>query len=388
MVLETINCCNFWKIITERGLREDNSLRDFIRRFQPEIVFEGIKAIKGLEDKEEIARRLALLIEINVEDPQLIGASHSVLEARRLRIILDQYKYYQDNYKSELYEKLISDLEADEGLLKYLIDFLQQERERLGIVTPFSIEMLVGALANQVGINKDFRNLTLEDWNRIISSFKGKEANIVYSELLPIIKPDYIWTRTGLGRNLTILSVFKEKWQGGTYVDIGGSVGVNSLEIGEEVGFSKVVSLDKMKEEEALAITQIIDYRQGKPIEFNNDLRRKVKERVEFFWRFNAVTEKLSDRIKGDFPPPLVIGIHNLLVHLRDKKAVILNALNMIGENGYLWISGGFIANSPVLYNFILKIENGRVVSIFVDKYDERFKGGDGRRIEKLEEMR
>ena|GEM_PF-3871181 len=171
-------------------------------------------------------------------------------------------------------------------------------------------------------------------------------------------------------------------------IDIGGSVGVNPWQIGEKVGFSRVISFDKMSEKEALAITQITDYEQGRPIEFSGDLRRRVEERVEFVWGFDAVAEKLSERIRNDnLPPPLVIGIHNLLVHLKDKKGVILNALNMIGENAYLWISGGFISNLSMWYNLILKIENGKVVSIFVYKRNG-VNGGNGKRIENLDELR
>jgi|GEM_PF-5668808 len=217
MSLEGGNFYNFWGLITEANLREDG-VRDFISRYQPEIVFYGIKALEGLENKEEIARKLAVLIEINVENPQLIGASHSVWEAIRLRRILDRYRHYQANSHIGLYERLISDLEANDGLLKYLTDLLQQKREGLGIASPFPTEMLVEALANEAGIHKNFESLTLDDWERVILSFEEEEVNNVYDRLLSRIKPDHIWTTTGVGRNLGILQAFEQEWRGGAYI--------------------------------------------------------------------------------------------------------------------------------------------------------------------------
>jgi len=388
---ETLTLNNFWETVTPEQLRRDSTVRDFVARHQPEIFWAGIEGLRGLENsegkREEIARRLAVLLEINVSDPRLIGASHSVLEARRLRRILERDKYFQTNSSSELYRHLIIDLEDENGLLRNLIDFIQQKREEEGIATPFSTEMLVEALAKEAGIDKPFSDLAQDDWQKVLLDFNNIPAEIIYQRLLSSTNPYYIWTTTGIGRNLAVLPVFQKEWRGGTYVDVGGSIGVNALEIGERVGFSKVFSLDIMSKEEALTITQITDFKQGRPIALDDNLRRKVEEKVNFVWGFNAKRDNLAEKIPGSISPPLVIGMHHLLVHLVDKRGVILNALNMIGENGYLWVSGGFIGNLSVLYNFILKIEGGRVVDIFVDQYDGKT-GGDGERVDSREKIK
>ena len=390
---ETLTLNNFWKTVTPEQLRRDPTVKDFVARYQPEILWAGIEGLIGLENnegkREEIARRLAVLLEINVSYPRLIGASHSVLEARRLRRILESNNHFQTNPSSELYRYLIIDLENENGLLKNLIDLIQQKREEKGIATPFSTEMLVEALAKKAGIDKPFSDLTQDDWQEVLLVFKDIPVEIIFQRLLSSVNPYHIWTTTGTGRNLAVLTVFQKEWQGGTYVEVGGSVGVNPFEIEGEVGFSRVFSLDKMSEEEALAITQITDFEQGRPIAFDDKLRRKVKKKVNFVWGFDATKDNLAEKIPGSISPPLVIGIHHLLVHLVDKREVILNALNTIGNDGYLWVSGGFIGNLPVLYNFILKIEGGRVVDVFVDQHDGKT-GGDGERVnskQKLEKI-
>jgi hypothetical protein len=385
LMSETLTLNDFWKTVTPEQLRRDPTVKDFVARYQPDIIWEGIKGLRELENserkREEIVRRLAVLLEINVSDPRLIGAPHSVLEARRLRRILETDNHFQTNSSSELYRYLIIDLEKENGLLRNLIDFIQQKREEEGIATPFSTEMLVEALVKEIGINKPFSDLTQDDWQKVLLDFNNIPAEIIYQRLLSSTNPYYIWTTTGIGRNLAVLPVFQEEWRGGTYVDVGGSVGVNAFEIGERVGFSKVFSLDIMSKEDALAITQITDFEQGRPIAFDDNLRRKVEEKVNFVWGFNATKDNLAEKIPAGISSPLVIGMHHLLVNLVDKRGVILNALNMIGENGYLWVSGGFIGNSSVLYNFILKIEGGKVVDVFVDQYDGK-RGGDGKRVD------
>jgi hypothetical protein len=388
---ETLTLNNFWETITPEQLRRDSIVKDFVARNQPEIFWAGIEGLIGLENserkREEIAGRMAVLLEINVSDPRLIGGSHSVLEARRLRRILETDNHFKTNSSSELYRDLISDLENENGLLRNLIDFIQQKREEEGIATPFSTEMLVEALVKEVGINKSFSNLTQHDWQKFLLDFNNIPAEIIYQRLLSSTNPYYIWTTTGIGRNLAVLPVFQKEWQGGKYVDVGGSIGVNAFEIGERVGFSRVFSLDKMSKEEALAITQITDFQQGRPIAFDDNLRRKVNERVEFIWGFDAKEDNLAQKIDGNISPPLVIGMHHLLVHLVDKIEVILNALNTIGEDGYLWVSGGFVANPSVLYNFIIKIERGKVVDVFVDQYDGK-NGGDGKKVNSIEKIK
>jgi len=388
---ETLTFNDFWETVTPEQLRRDPTVEDFVPRYQAEILWAGIEGLIGLENserkREEIARRLAVLLEINVSDSRLIGNSHSVLEAIRLRRILEAYNHFQTNSSSELYRDLIIDLEKENGLLRNLIDLIQKNREEKGIATSFSTEILVEALAKEAGIDKSFSDLTQDDWQKVLLDFNNIPAEIIYQRLLSSTNPYYIRTTTGIGRNLAVLPVFQKEWQGGTYVDVGGSVGVNAFEIGERVGFSKVFSLDIMSKEEALTITQITDFKQGGPIAFDDNLRRKVEEKVNFVWGFNATEDNLAEKIRGSISPPLVIGIHNLLVHLINKIELILNALNTIGNDGYLWISGGFIANSPVLYNFILTIEGGRVVDVFVDQYDEK-KGGDGKRVDSREKIK
>jgi hypothetical protein len=391
LMSETLTFNNFWETVTPEQLRRDPTVKDFVAIYQPDLIWEGIKGLRELENsegkREEIARRLAVLLEINISDPRLISASHSFVGLRRLKRILEADNHFQTNSSSELYRDLISDLENENGLLRNLIDLIQKNREEKGIATPFSTEILVEALAKEAGIDKSFTDLTQDDWQKVLLDFNNIPAEIIYQRLLSSTNPYYIWTITGIGRNLAVLPVFQKEWGGGTYVDVGGSVGVNAFEIGERVGFSRVFSLDKMSEEEALAITQITDFQQGRPIAFDDNLRRKVNEEVKFIWGFDATKDNLAEKIPGSILPPLVIGIHNLLVHLINKIEVILNALNTIGNDGFLWISGGFIANSPVLYNFILTIEGVRVVDVFVDQYDGK-NGGDGKRVDSREKIK
>jgi len=370
-----------WNNLTLISAQEDEGFHKLLRdpRDHADFVFEGIAHLEDDLDNVELARILGILNEINVIDPMRIGITHNELEADRFGKILKNYPHYKQN-SDQVYEAVIANLRN--GKIGDLQRMLGMQRKKLGIATPFPTEMLLTYLASKNDIHKPFSELFIDDLNQIFLS-QHTDNDIVNG-----IDLGFVFTSTGTGRNTSIRSKFNDKWNGGTYVEVGGSIGINPMELKKEMGFSTAVSLDKMTEHSANEITEISDYKNGKLIPLTKELRSEIAREVKRHFSVDARND-FSQLVDISKETPLVVGIHNLLVHVTEKDKIIQNALKlaMDRKQSYLWTSGGYNGNESVLYNFVLKLEEGRVKSTFVDRFNEQRTGGTAVNISSLSDM-
>jgi hypothetical protein len=373
-----------WETILLSDARENTLFHELINSPVDHARFmsEGLTQLVGLSDPDDIARRLAVINEINVVNPKVIGAKHSSLESNRLQRILAKYSHYQQN-STPIYDLLIDNLGNGGGISK-LQNLIGEERTSLGIATPIPTEMLVENIARIIGIDKRFSDLSTTDITTILKSAE----QVDFAEICKSMDLGFIFTSTGTGRNIAIRPQFTKAWHGGTYIEVGGSVGIHPLEIKESMGFEKAISVDILTDDETQKIETIADYSTKQSVRLTEELRTRIDSQVKRVYAFDARSKALSDVVSTETNNPRVVGIHNLLVHILDKDKIIRNATQTIGsQHGFLWTSGGYNGNEPVLYNFVLELQNGKVVRVFKDQYNKERTGGVGIDIDSEKQM-
>jgi len=324
------------------------------------------------------------LQEINVVEPNLIGGDQAMLESRRFEEILTRCQYYMTTER-ETYQAIITALLDVQGGLRRMLNIIGEKRLNLGIATSIPTEIVITALGKKIGIDKPFSSFTPNNIRAIIDLVNTLDVGQIQS----LIRMDVVFTTTGINRNQAVLPVFKTQWDGGTYLEVGGSVGITPLEIKRDIGFKSAISVDRISEAEATQISTMVDYSAEKegirPIP--EHLRGTVAREVQRVWNFDARIVPLSSILSPESPQPIVIGVHNLLQHLIEKDTVLLNCLHALNGNGFLWISGQYNGNHGILYNFVVEMKNGQVIDVFVDQTNKKRSGGKAQNLKTEEEM-
>jgi hypothetical protein len=288
--------------------------------------------IKGVRGFKNIAKALARL-EI-MREPVLLN--HAGFEAKKLQSILSDHPYHLHG-SCEVYEFLVDDLK--EGRLREIVNLLEPYRLEQGYALPVPAEYLLSTMVRVVGETRAFEELDVEGTKSLVygHDWLRGDASILLRQ-----SPSSIHTTTGFGRNIGIPASIKDKWRGGEYIEMGGSIGASAYEIKKTVGFSKCYSVDIMSHDRAMVISSIVDFEGKKVMPLTDELRGEFEKEINFVWEFDILKTPLSELGLGIYHAPLVLGLHNLLLYYTAKEKIVFNALSGIaGQTGpvYLWIS-------------------------------------------------
>jgi hypothetical protein len=330
----------------------------------------GFKALRTC-DERDIPRLVALIDLLNVEHPQLIGTDHVEQSLTQCRAMLEspRIKHKYVNYTPSLHA-IISDLDSKGPLAQY-VHRVQGIRGAAGIATPIPLfEVIPRVLTVLKGAPIPFAH-----WDA--QTIQEVAEHIHANPQIDFIDPFFIYTTSGYNRGYdssledTIAPIAQIVPKGGAYIEPASSVGVTAAERRRRGDFEAtwVIASDIISEQTAQSIQSLTDYYPppGRQVPYDSSARAATSAALDIqAWEHNILQQTVAEVIREKTGRTLqelvpgrsctIIGLHNILVHLKAKDTVVHNAIHGIMETGdYLWISGGWCANLPVLSSMLFQ---------------------------------
>lgn len=307
--------------------------------FDNDLFFESQKKIRSAYNRSDLSQYLAELEnkrsrQYKTPADYEIEKFISILESHPYNLVFDRtiYTFLIDNLRN--------------GSLRSIVNSLEPHRRAQGLALPYPTELLIKKILSRHFATSDYQKTSLPEIQKVIQWLESTPSE-AYLELLE----SQTYYTTGIGRNTQIPAEWSRRWNKGTYIEIGGSVGTHANEIKKKGVFIKVISLDRMSRDQAKKIVSVVNFPKKMRIPFNESNLDNLSREIEFLWNYDVLKSTLGSAIKiSSLPGPIVIGMHNILPYWLDKRAIFKNVLTEL-ESGFLWISS---EGEP--YNLILEI--------------------------------
>jgi hypothetical protein len=319
----------------------------------------------------DIPRLVALIDLLNVEHPELIGTNHLQQTLTQCKAMLEspRIKHKYVNYTPSLHA-IISDLDSKGPLAQY-VERVQKVRNTAGVATPIPLfEVIPRVLAVLKGAPIPFAQWDAQTIQEVADYIRANPDT-------DFINPLFIYTTSGYNRGYdcsledTIAPIAKIVPKRAAYIEPAASVGVTAAERRRQGDFEAmwVFASDLISAESAQGIQSLTDYYPppGRQVPYDSQARAVTRAALDIqAWEHNILQQTVAEVIMQKAGKTLqelvprrsctIIGLHNILVHLNDKDKVVRNATHgIIQKSDYIWVSGGWCANLPVLSSMLFQ---------------------------------
>jgi len=288
-----------------------------------------VHELSSATEANNIARIMALLIELDVNDPSRIGEPLIETLLHDLRTKAEGTFEFKKGDKN-LATALLQILKLNDHSTTQLIRDLCNEQSDAGIATPFDYRRLT------TSFDKEWESATVDDWldffnnNSAEELREGVEVGLSFSSTKP--------QRYSDEKETWLASLLRGKCN--NLLDIGGSIGVSSRHLMELLDINTACVTDCRTEEQLEAC-------------FYGGFE-KQKDIVYVLGKAGDITKQTPDNEKYD-----LVTVNNVLVHIKDKEEAIKHIIPCINEGGQVLITGGDNTNPPRNGFWLFKKENG-----------------------------
>ncbi len=299
----------------------------------------------------EICNILSNLCSSNCQDPDMLYLMSTDILTRQLV----SFKLIQNkDYTQEFIDEIINHINSN-SQFRNLLEFISKQRDHAGIITPVPIISFIKSVYLRT-------NIAPPQWDRQLAREAIKICNKVSRDSLLNLYPiTRILTTTGINRiDIAFFNILKKDIkENNTYLEVGASVGIQAVEIKKHLKSKYLITTDILSKAQIKEIKSYINFKTNSKIEIDHKKYLEVESQIDLqLFNHDIQIEPLELRIQRN-REQYIFGLHNILVHFREKNKLIYNTINnIIRTNDILWISGGFSVNRPILYNLAFKKTN------------------------------